>query len=260
MDVVRRLRSVGTATGKGQVNDQDGHVGGGHVEAEAREVAAARGERDGPLRRAAIETGTPRPPFGTVGDHLLGRNGPCVALMALAERSRLAIDRRELARVRLVRLGRRRGERRGGRLATMRLWARYCSVSSLGRELIRRARLRGVDMPRRGWRQGRSSRGGHRRPLGNEGAVLGGLCRPRAPGLHSCSDCAHRKRLIVRSAFAGGGRGVVVLMKLVGRTRGLADRGGRREGLVLRGLRAGTRNVSAGARAVEWKRAASGRR
>jgi hypothetical protein len=44
-------------------------------------------------------------------------------------------------------------------------------------------------------------------------------------------------------------------MKLVGRTRGLADRGGRREGLVLRGLRADTRNVSAGARAVEWKRA-----
>ena len=38
--------------GKGQVNDdQNGHVGGWHVEAEAREVAAARGaERDGPLR------------------------------------------------------------------------------------------------------------------------------------------------------------------------------------------------------------------
>ena len=35
----------------------------------------------------------------------------------------------------------------------------------------------------------------------------------------------------------------------------LADRGGRREGLVLRGLHAGTRNVSAGARALEWKRA-----
>jgi hypothetical protein len=33
--------------------------------------------------------------------------------------------------------------------------------------------------------------------------------------------------------LAGGGRGVVVLMKLVGRTRGLADRGGRREGLVM---------------------------
>jgi hypothetical protein len=46
----------------------------------------------------------------------------------------------------------------------------------------------------------------------------------------------HRKRLIVRCALAGGDRGVVVLMKLVGRTRGLADRGGRREGLVLRGL------------------------
>jgi hypothetical protein len=66
---------------------------------------------------------------------------------------------------------------------------------------------------------------------------------------HSCSDCAHRKRLIVRGALAGGDRGVVVLMKLVGRTRGLTNRGGRREGLVLRGLRAGTRNVSAGARA-----------
>ena len=44
-------------------------------------------------------------------------------------------------------------------------------------------------------------------------------------------------------ALAGGDQGVVVLMKLVGRTRGLADRGGRREGLVLRGLRAGMRNV-----------------
>ena len=31
---------MGTATGKGQVNGQNGHVGGGHVEAEAREVAA----------------------------------------------------------------------------------------------------------------------------------------------------------------------------------------------------------------------------
>ena len=82
----------------------------------------------------------------------------------------------------------------------------------------------------------------------------------QAPGSHSCSDCAHRKRLIVRGALAGGCIGVVVLMKLVGRTKGLADRGGRREGLVLRGLRAGTRNVSAGARALEWQRAASGRR
>jgi hypothetical protein len=72
-------------------------------------------------------------------------------------------------------------------------------------------------------------------------------------GSHSCNYCAHRKRLIVRGALAGGGRGVVVLMKLVGRTRGLGDRGGRQEGLVLRGLRAGTRNVSAGARALEWK-------
>jgi len=44
-------------------------------------------------------------------------------------------------------------------------------------------------------------------------------------------------------ALAGGDQGVVVLMKLVGRTRGLADRGGRREGLVLRGLRERTRNV-----------------
>ena len=60
---------------------------------------------------------------------------------------------------------------------------------------------------------------------------------------HSCSDCAHRKRLIVRGALAGGDRGVVVLMKLVG--------------LVLRGLRAGMRNVSAGARALEGMRAAS---
>jgi hypothetical protein len=73
--------------------------------------------------------------------------------------------------------------------------------------------------------------------------------RTRPPGLarktdwllaafcpHSCSDCAHRKRLIVRGALAGGDRGVVVLMKLVG--------------LVLRGLRAGTTNVSAGARAA----------
>ena len=45
---------------------------------------------------------------------------------------------------------------------------RESSVPSLGRELIRGARLRGVDMPRRGWRQGRSWRGGHTRPLGNE--------------------------------------------------------------------------------------------
>jgi hypothetical protein len=128
----------------------------------------------------------------------------------------------------------------------------------LGRELIRRARLRGgVDMPRRGWRQGRSWRDSHTRPLGNENLqAAGGLL----PAFVQCSDCAHRKRLIARSALAGGDRGVVVLMKLVGRTRGLADRGGRREGLVLRGLRAGTRSVSAGARAVEWKRAASGRR
>ena len=206
------------------------------------------------------EDSTPRPPCRTAGDHLLERSGRCVAVVALVERSRLAVDRGELARVRLVRLGGRRDERRGGRLVRMRLWARYCSVSSLGRELIRRARLRGVDMPRRGRRQGRSSRGGHTRPRGNKGAVLGGHCRPRVPGSHSCSDCAHRKRLIMRSALAGGGRGVVVLMKLVGRTRGLADRRGRREGLVLRGLRAGTRNVSVEARAVEWKRALRDRR
>jgi hypothetical protein len=70
----------------------------------------------------------------------------------------------------------------------------------------------------------------------------------------------NRKRLIVRSALAGGDRGAVVLMMLVGRTMGLTNRGWRREGLVLRGLRAGTRNVSAGAWALEWKRAASGRR
>ena len=49
--------------GKGQVNDdQNGHVGGWHVEAEAREVAAARGaERDGPLRGGES---TPQTPFG----------------------------------------------------------------------------------------------------------------------------------------------------------------------------------------------------
>jgi hypothetical protein len=35
-------------------------------------------------------------------------------------------------------------------------------------------------------------------------------------------------------------------MKLVGRTRGLADRGGRREGLVLRGLRRHKKRVSWG--------------
>ena len=78
------------------------------------------------------------------------------------------------------------------------------------------------------------------------GAACWRLARTRAVialALVQCSDCAHRKRLIVRGALAGGGRGVVVLMKLVGRTRGLADRGGRREGLVLRGLRAGMRNV-----------------
>ncbi len=121
----------------------------------------------------------------------------------------------------------------------------------LGRELIRRARLRGVDMPRRGWRQGRSWRDSLTRPLGNENLqAAGGLL----PAFVQCSDCAHRKRLIASSALAGGDRGVVVLMKLVGRTRGLADRGGRREGLVLRGLRAGTRSVSAGARVVEWMR------
>jgi hypothetical protein len=122
----------------------------------------------------------------------------------------------------------------------------------LGRELIRRAWLRGLDTPRRGRRQGRSWRGGHTRPLGKglccAFLVTYGLCwRPLAR--IRASDCAHRKRLILRGALAGGDRGVVVLMKLVGRTRGLADRGGRREGRVLRGLRAGTRNVSAGARA-----------
>ena len=79
--------------GKGQVNDQKGHVGDGHVEAEAREAAAARGERDGPLHGGES---TPRPPFGTAGDHLLGRSGRCVALVVLAERSRFAIDRGEL--------------------------------------------------------------------------------------------------------------------------------------------------------------------
>ncbi len=122
--------------GKGQVNDQDGHVGDGHVEAEAREVAAARGaERDGPLRGGKS---TPRPPCRTAGDHLLERSGRCVAVVALVERSRLAVDRGELARVRLVRLGGRRSERRGGRRAPMRLRARDCSVydrsavSSLG--------------------------------------------------------------------------------------------------------------------------------
>ena len=66
------------------------------------------------------------------------------------------------------------------------------------------------------------------------------------PAFVQCSDCAHRKRLIARSALAGGDRGVVVLMKLVGRTRGLADRGGRREGLVLRGLRRHKKRVSWG--------------
>ena len=95
IDAVPRLRSVG----KGQVNDQKGYVGDGHVEAEVREVAAARGERDGPLRGGES---TLRPPFGTAGDHLPGRSGRCVALVALAERSRFAIDRGELARVRLV--------------------------------------------------------------------------------------------------------------------------------------------------------------
>jgi hypothetical protein len=48
IDIVRRLRSMGTAKCKGQVNDQNGHVGGGHVEAEARETgrcAAARARR-----------------------------------------------------------------------------------------------------------------------------------------------------------------------------------------------------------------------
>jgi hypothetical protein len=113
--------------------------------------------------------------------------------MALVERSRFAIYRGELARVRLVRLGGRpgerrggrlvrlggrQGERRGGRLARMRLQARDCSVPSLGRELIRRARLRGVDMPRRGWRQGRSWRGGHTRPLGKEDRLAAGGLLP----------------------------------------------------------------------------------
>ena len=153
IDVGPRLRSVG----RGQVNDQDGHARDGHVEAEAREVATARGERDGPLHGGES---TLRPPFGTAGDHLLGKSGRCIALVALVEQSRVAIDRGELARVRLVRLDRHRG---GGRLAQMHLWATDCSVPSLGRQLIRRARLRGVDMPRRRWRQWRSSRGGQTR-------------------------------------------------------------------------------------------------
>ena len=72
-------------------------------------------------------------------------------------------------------------------------------------------------------------------------------------GLHL--ELKRRLNLELKGALAGDDRGVVVLMKLVGRSRGLADRGGRREGLVLRGLHAGTRNVSAGARALEWKRA-----
>ena len=41
IDIVRRLRSMSTVNCKGQVNDQNGHVGGGHVEVEAREHAAA---------------------------------------------------------------------------------------------------------------------------------------------------------------------------------------------------------------------------
>ena len=159
--------------------------------------------------------------------------------MALVERSRFANDRGKLARVRLVRLGRRQVERLTGRLVRMNLGARDCSVPSLGRQIIRRARLRGVDMPRTGWRQGRTWRTvAARVPLARKTDwLLGAFCP------HSCSDCAHRKRLIVRGALAGGDRGVVVLMKLVG--------------LVLRGLRAGTRNVSAGARALEGMRAAS---
>jgi len=62
-------------------------------------------------------------------------------------------------------------------------------------------------------------------------------------GRRSHLEMKRRLNLELKGALAGGGRGGVVLMKLVGRTRGLADRGGRREGLVLRGLRAGTRNV-----------------
>jgi hypothetical protein len=51
-----------------------------------------------------------------------------------------------------------------------------CRVLSLGRELIRRARLRGMDMPRRGRRQGRLWRGGHTHPLGKEDLqAAGGL-------------------------------------------------------------------------------------
>jgi hypothetical protein len=41
---------------------------------------------------------------------------------------------------------------------------------------------------------GVATRDGHRRPLGNEGAVMGGPCRLRAPGSHSCS------RVIARTA------------------------------------------------------------
>ena len=88
----------------------------------------------------------------------------------------------------------------------------------------------------------------------------GGWAKRAGLGRRSHLELKRRFDLDLRGALAGDDRGVVVLMKLVGRTRGLADRGGRREGLVLRGLRAGTRKVSAGARALEWKRAACGRR
>ena len=64
----------------------------------------------------------------------------------------------------------------------------------------------------------------------------GGWGKRAGLGRRSHLELKRRLNLELRSALAGGGRGVVVLMKLVGRTRGLADRGGRREGLVLRGL------------------------
>jgi hypothetical protein len=62
-------------------------------------------------------------------------------------------------------------------------------------------------------------------------------------GRRSHLDLKRRLNLELKGALAGGDQGVVVLMKLVGRTMGLADNRGRREGLVLRGLRAGMRNV-----------------
>ncbi len=83
--------------------------------------------------------------------------------------------------------------------------AALAAYDRLGRELIRRARLRGLDMPRRGRRQERSSRGGHTREgRGDHGAMATGVpLARRAPYWAEPAGCGRLARIravIVRTA------------------------------------------------------------